>query len=191
MVCGLLHSLETQALKPPGFSLFPPWQLRPSQGFLDHTVPDLASPEGAGLVAGHGSVNGLVGGTGYHPTVTEPQPPRPRPGPRRRLGPWALLSPSQHTEPWLQSDKSHERKRVAQTIFLLLKYVADYVTLTVSGLTQHPRWQGAGGGGRGKGGARRAPRALQLWCWTHLALAPGSLSQYSPSVQAARHGAGG
>uniref|UniRef100_A0A452SV13 Maestro heat like repeat family member 8 n=1 Tax=Ursus americanus TaxID=9643 RepID=A0A452SV13_URSAM len=36
----------------------------------------------------------------------------------------------QHTEPWLQSDKSHERKRVAQTIFLLLKYVADYVTLT-------------------------------------------------------------
>ena len=32
---------------------------------------------------------------------------------------------------------------------------------------------------------------LQLRCWTHLALAPGSHSQYSPSVWAARHGAGG
>ncbi|XP_014643504.1 PREDICTED: maestro heat-like repeat family member 5 [Ceratotherium simum simum] len=36
----------------------------------------------------------------------------------------------QHTEPWLKSDKSHERKRVVQTIFLLLKYVVDYVKLT-------------------------------------------------------------
>ncbi|XP_034868167.1 maestro heat-like repeat family member 5 [Mirounga leonina] len=36
----------------------------------------------------------------------------------------------QHMEPWLQSDKSHECKRVVQTIFLLLKYVVDYVTLT-------------------------------------------------------------
>ncbi|XP_035583077.1 maestro heat-like repeat family member 5 isoform X4 [Zalophus californianus] len=36
----------------------------------------------------------------------------------------------QHMEPWLQSDKSHERKRVVQTIFPLLKYVVDYVTLT-------------------------------------------------------------
>ncbi|XP_032272001.1 maestro heat-like repeat family member 5 [Phoca vitulina] len=36
----------------------------------------------------------------------------------------------QHMEPWLQSDKSHEHKRVVQTIFLLLKYVVDYVTLT-------------------------------------------------------------
>ncbi|XP_035583076.1 maestro heat-like repeat family member 5 isoform X3 [Zalophus californianus] len=37
----------------------------------------------------------------------------------------------QHMEPWLQSDKSHERKRVVQTIFPLLKYVVDYVTLTL------------------------------------------------------------
>uniref|UniRef100_A0A8C0MZK4 Maestro heat-like repeat family member 5 n=1 Tax=Canis lupus familiaris TaxID=9615 RepID=A0A8C0MZK4_CANLF len=36
----------------------------------------------------------------------------------------------QHTEPWLKSDKSHECKRVVQTIFLLLKYVVDYVKLT-------------------------------------------------------------
>uniref|UniRef100_G1L3U8 Maestro heat-like repeat family member 5 n=1 Tax=Ailuropoda melanoleuca TaxID=9646 RepID=G1L3U8_AILME len=36
----------------------------------------------------------------------------------------------QHTEPWLQSDKSHERKRVAQTISLLLKHAVDYGTLT-------------------------------------------------------------
>lgn len=183
MVCGLLHSLETQALKPPGFSLFPPWQLRPSQGFLDHTVPDLASPEGAGLVAGHGSVNGLVGGTGYHPTVTEPQPPRPRPGPRRRLGPWALLSPSQHTEPWLQSDKSHERKRVAQTIFLLLKYVADYVTLTVSGLTQHPRWQGAGGGAR-EGRSKESPQGAPALVLDP----PGPGSRFSQSVFTERPG---
>ncbi|XP_004405643.1 PREDICTED: uncharacterized protein LOC101375189 [Odobenus rosmarus divergens] len=110
MVCGLLASLCC----PPRL-LQPPRQLRPTQGFLDHTVPDLASPGGAGLVAGHKSLNHLVGGTGYgHLTVTQPQRPRP----------------SQHMEPWLQSDKSHERKRVVQTIFPLLKYVVDYVTLT-------------------------------------------------------------
>uniref|UniRef100_A0A667HVN4 Maestro heat like repeat family member 7 n=1 Tax=Lynx canadensis TaxID=61383 RepID=A0A667HVN4_LYNCA len=38
--------------------------------------------------------------------------------------------PSQHTEPWLKSDSSHERQRAVQTIFLFLKYVADYVGLT-------------------------------------------------------------
>nr|XP_044636991.1 maestro heat-like repeat family member 5 isoform X3 [Equus asinus] len=36
----------------------------------------------------------------------------------------------QHTEPWLKSDKIHERKRVVQSIFLLLKYVVDHVKLT-------------------------------------------------------------
>nr|XP_019567741.1 PREDICTED: maestro heat-like repeat family member 5 [Rhinolophus sinicus] len=36
----------------------------------------------------------------------------------------------QHTEPWLKSDKSYERKRVVQSIFLLLKYVLDCVVLT-------------------------------------------------------------
>lgn len=46
--------------------------------------------------------------------------------------PWVL--PTQHTEPWLKSDKSHECKRAAQSIFLLLKYVVDYVKLAVSDL---------------------------------------------------------
>ncbi|XP_016071901.1 PREDICTED: maestro heat-like repeat family member 5 [Miniopterus natalensis] len=36
----------------------------------------------------------------------------------------------QHTEPWLKSDKSHERKRVVQSIFLFLKCVVDYMRLT-------------------------------------------------------------
>ncbi|XP_046498449.1 maestro heat-like repeat family member 5 [Equus quagga] len=36
----------------------------------------------------------------------------------------------QHTEPWLKSDKIHERKRVVHSIFLLLKYVVDHVKLT-------------------------------------------------------------
>ncbi|XP_019513317.1 PREDICTED: uncharacterized protein LOC109390822 [Hipposideros armiger] len=36
----------------------------------------------------------------------------------------------QHTEPWLKSDKSHERKRVVQSIFLLLKYLLDCMILT-------------------------------------------------------------
>ncbi|XP_032323437.1 maestro heat-like repeat family member 5 [Camelus ferus] len=36
----------------------------------------------------------------------------------------------QHAEPWLKSNKSHECRRVVQSIFLLLKYVLDYVRLT-------------------------------------------------------------
>ncbi|XP_045309424.1 maestro heat-like repeat family member 5 isoform X4 [Leopardus geoffroyi] len=40
----------------------------------------------------------------------------------------------QHAEPWLKSDSSHERQRAVQTIFLFLKYVVDYVGLTL--LTQ-------------------------------------------------------
>ncbi|CAM9540339.1 unnamed protein product [Rangifer tarandus platyrhynchus] len=36
----------------------------------------------------------------------------------------------QHAEPWLKSSKSYKRKRVVQSVFLLLKYVADYGKLT-------------------------------------------------------------
>ncbi|XP_036293295.1 maestro heat-like repeat family member 5 [Pipistrellus kuhlii] len=36
----------------------------------------------------------------------------------------------QHTEPWLTSDRSQERERAVQTIFLLLKSVMDRVKLT-------------------------------------------------------------
>ncbi|KAM5212205.1 maestro heat-like repeat family member 5 [Hipposideros larvatus] len=36
----------------------------------------------------------------------------------------------QHTEPWLKSDKSHERKRVVQSIFLFLKCLLDCMILT-------------------------------------------------------------
>lgn len=65
----------------------------------------------------------------------------------------ALLSPSQHTEPWLKSDKSYERKRVVQSIFLLLKYVLDCVVLTVSLLTApHLREGGQAGRPEQRGG---------------------------------------
>ncbi|XP_060051895.1 maestro heat-like repeat family member 5 [Erinaceus europaeus] len=36
----------------------------------------------------------------------------------------------QHTEPWLMSDSSHERKRVVQSIFLLLRHVVENLKLT-------------------------------------------------------------
>ncbi|XP_036194129.1 maestro heat-like repeat family member 5 [Myotis myotis] len=36
----------------------------------------------------------------------------------------------QHTEPWLMSDRSHERRRAVHTIFLLLKCLVNYVKLT-------------------------------------------------------------
>lgn len=56
-------------------------------------------------------------------------------------------------EPWLESDKSYERRRVVQSLFLLLQYVADYVKFTVSLLTaRSPR---RGGGWRREG---REPR---------------------------------
>ncbi|VFV40153.1 1700016m24rik protein [Lynx pardinus] len=58
----------------------------------------------------HGAVPGVDAGTG--PAVDE------------------LCFILQHTEPWLKSDSSHERQRAVQTIFLFLKYVADYVGLT-------------------------------------------------------------
>ncbi|XP_047697648.1 maestro heat-like repeat family member 5 isoform X3 [Prionailurus viverrinus] len=53
----------------------------------------------------------------------------------------------QHMEPWLKSDSSHERQRAVQTIFLFLKYVVDYVGLTVSRLARHPREGSQEGGG--------------------------------------------
>lgn len=55
-------------------------------------------------------------------------------------------------EPWLESDKSYERRRVVQSLFLLLQYVADYVKFTVSLLTAH----GAVGAGEGRGAPRNA-----------------------------------
>ncbi|KAM5315103.1 maestro heat-like repeat family member 5 [Glossophaga mutica] len=36
----------------------------------------------------------------------------------------------QHMEPWLKSDRSHERRRAVQSIALLLKCVVDYMKLT-------------------------------------------------------------
>ncbi|XP_058555251.1 maestro heat-like repeat family member 5 [Neofelis nebulosa] len=53
----------------------------------------------------------------------------------------------QHMEPWLKSDSSHERQQAVQTIFLFLKYVVDYVGLTVSRLARHPREGSQEGGG--------------------------------------------
>ncbi|XP_053064204.1 maestro heat-like repeat family member 5 isoform X3 [Acinonyx jubatus] len=53
----------------------------------------------------------------------------------------------QHMEPWLKSDSSDECQRAVQTIFLFLKYVVDYVGLTVSRLTRHPREGSQEGGG--------------------------------------------
>ncbi|XP_034524422.1 maestro heat-like repeat family member 5 [Ailuropoda melanoleuca] len=88
----------------------------------------------------------------------------------------------QHTEPWLQSDKSHERKRVAQTISLLLKHAVDYGTLTVRGRTQHPRWRGAGGlrEGRSKESPQGAPASVLD--------PPGPGSRFSQSVFTKRLG---
>ncbi|XP_069931993.1 maestro heat-like repeat family member 5 isoform X5 [Oryctolagus cuniculus] len=40
----------------------------------------------------------------------------------------------QHTEPWLRSDRSHERQRVVQCIFRLLQYVVDSLKFAVSAL---------------------------------------------------------
>ncbi|KAI5929512.1 Maestro heat-like repeat family member 5 [Manis javanica] len=71
----------------------------------------------------------------------------------------------QHTEPWLKSDKSHECKRAAQSIFLLLKYVVDYVKLAVSDL--RAQWpQEPGRPHRvppALGPLPRGPNAYQQW----------------------------
>jgi hypothetical protein len=59
------------------------------------------------------------------------------------------LSPSQHMEPWLKSEKSHERKRAVQSIFLLLQHIVDKLKLAVSPLCPlcplalgSSRWEG-------------------------------------------------
>lgn len=57
----------------------------------------------------------------------------------------------------MESDKSYERRRVVQSIFLLLKYVVDYVKFTVSLPAAH-------GAGRAKGGRAREPRNARPLC---------------------------
>lgn len=69
----------------------------------------------------------------------------------------ALPSPRQHMEPWLKSDKSHERKRVVQSTFLLLKYVLDCVTFTVSLLTAPHLREGGQTGRPEERGSREPP----------------------------------
>lgn len=124
---------------------WPPRLLRQSQGDPGHrggcpVVPDRASPGGAGLLAAQqGRANRRSPYHHSHPRAASRAVSGRRGWVHGADGAWAS-SPSQHTEPWLKSDKSHECKRVVQTIFLLLKYVVDYVKLTVSGPTA-PRGQ--------------------------------------------------
>lgn len=66
-----------------------------------------------------------------------------RVGPRGRPVPQAPRSPAQHMEPWLESDESYERRRVVQSVFLLLKYVVDHVKFTVSLLAQAKGGEGS------------------------------------------------
>ena len=93
-------------------------------------------------MAGHGRASHLVGTPGCGRPAIAPRPSgHVREG---RVGPCAEPAsgsplPSQHVEPWLKSDSSHERQRAVQTIFLFLKYVVDYVGLTVSRLARHSR----------------------------------------------------
>lgn len=87
--------------------------------------------------------------------------PRDRPGRALRVAcgaDWAprLLSPSQHTEPWLQSDESHERRRVVQSILLFLQHVVDSKELTVS-LPTARRLREEGRTGRPSQGGHREP----------------------------------
>lgn len=86
-----------------------------------------------------------------------------------RAGPDGSAAPApQHTEPWLTSDRSQERERAVQTIFLLLKSVMDHVKLTVRGGSAHgtplpgsrprcPHPAPTGRPGRGRVGLRPAP----------------------------------
>lgn len=49
-------------------------------------------------------------------------------------GSHALLYSSQHIEFWLKSDRTYERSRAVQSIYLLLQYVVDSLKLAVSSL---------------------------------------------------------
>lgn len=89
-------------------------------------------------------------------------------------------------EPWLHSDKSHERKRAAQTTFLLLQYTVDYVTLTVS--VPLPCTVGRRGGTL-EGRSKDTPQGLLPPCGTD---PPPQVSQsLFAEHPVARHGAGG
>ncbi|XP_039088881.1 maestro heat-like repeat family member 5 isoform X3 [Hyaena hyaena] len=48
---------------------------------------------------------------------------------RSCLPPMDAVPDVMHVEPWLESDRSHERQRAVQTVFLLLTYVVDNVGL--------------------------------------------------------------
>lgn len=118
-------------------------------------------------MAGHGRASHLVGTPGCGRPAIAPRPSgHVREG---RVGPCAEPAsgsplPSQHMEPWLRSDSSHERQRAVQTIFLFLKYVVDYVGLTVSHLARHPR-EGSQEGGPEPREGPGAPMARLPPCW--------------------------
>lgn len=116
--------------RPKGFCLrdrgqHSPSELPPVQGGCPRAL-EPASPTGAGVRDGQ---------EGAGPPVGRDWLPAPRGLPGGKAGSAGLTglsSPPQHTEPWLKSSKSYERKRVVQSIFLLLKHVVDRVKLTVS-----------------------------------------------------------
>ena len=140
--------------RPKGFCLrdrgqHSPSELPPVQGGCPRAL-EPASPTGAGVRDGQ---------EGAGPPVGRDWLPAPRGLPGGKAGSAGLTglsSPPQHTEPWLKSSKSYERKRVVQSIFLLLKHVVDRVKLTVSpppprllssraaGGPEHRQWAGAG-----------------------------------------------
>ncbi|KAG8515448.1 Maestro heat-like repeat family member 5 [Galemys pyrenaicus] len=79
------------------------------------------APGPASLAGGWGSA--ALGAPRGLPGRAEREPAAP--------GDQASACPAQHVEPWLLSDLSHERRRAAQSVFLLLKHVAGHLTLAV------------------------------------------------------------
>lgn len=73
----------------------------------------------------------------------------PLPVPAWPLGPHSLGLGVQHTEPWLMSDKIHERQRAVQSILLFLQYLVDTVKFTVSVPGPAPGEAGRAGGSLG------------------------------------------
>lgn len=90
-------------------------------------------------------------------------------------------------EPWLHSDKSHERRRAAQTTFLLLQYTVDYVMLTVS--VPLPCTCGEEGRGLSEGRSKGTPQGPPASCWTRRS--SQVLQSLFTEHPVARHGAGG